>query len=81
MLFRLLPAFVVRRLARLRYPRLLLLTGALFVIDLLVPDLLPLADEILLGLATALLWSRKRRQEELVPRPDASPDELENGRQ
>lgn len=54
---------LVRRFAgRLRYPRLLLLTALLFGFDLLVPDVIPLADEILLGFGTVLLASvRKRR--------------------
>lgn len=54
-------------LGKLSYPRLFLLTGALFVIDLIVPDFIPLADEILLGLGTLLL-SRKRK-DSLVPPP------------
>ena len=59
---------MVRRLAswlagRLRFPRLFLLTSVLFVVDLLVPDMIPLADEILLGLTAALLSQIRR------PRP------------
>jgi len=47
---------------RLRYPQLLALTGVLFLIDLMVPDPIPFADELLLGLATLLFGSwRKRR--------------------
>ena len=41
--------------AGLRFPRLLALTLGLLVLDLVVPDLIPLADEILLGLFAALL--------------------------
>lgn len=46
---------------RLRFPRLLLLTATLFVVDLLVPDLIPFVDEILLALLTLLLarWKKK----------------------
>lgn len=52
---------LVRRLTgRLRYPRLLALTATLFVIDLFVPDAIPLADEILLGLVTVLLAARRQ---------------------
>jgi len=47
--------------SRLRFPWLLLLTAALFVFDLLVPDLIPFADEILLGLLTTLLATLKKR--------------------
>lgn len=50
-----LPAPVRRYLGKLRFPTLFLVTAALFVIDLFVPDFVPMADEILLGLATVLL--------------------------
>jgi len=48
----------------LRFPWLLLVTAALFFIDLFVPDLLPFVDEILLGLATMVLatWRRRKRE-------------------
>jgi hypothetical protein len=51
---------------RLRFPRLLLLTAVLFLVDLAVPDLIPFVDEILLALVTLLLsrWKKK---------PDAAP--------
>ena len=45
----------------LRFPYLVAVTGALFFVDLFVPDIIPFVDEILLGLATVLLGSRKRR--------------------
>lgn len=55
---------VLRRFtANLRYPQLFLLTAALFVLDLAVPDVVPLADEILLGLLTLLLARLKTRRE------------------
>jgi hypothetical protein len=46
-----------------RFPTLLLVTGGLFLIDLVVPDLVPLADELLLGLATLVLarWKDQRQ--------------------
>lgn len=47
---------------RLSYPRLFLLTTALFLLDLIVPDLIPLADEILLGLGSLLLANFKKRK-------------------
>ena len=45
-----------------RSPTLLLLTGGLFVVDLIVPDLIPLVDELLLGLGTLVLarWKDER---------------------
>jgi len=47
--------------ARLRFPHLLLLTGALFVFDLVLPDALPFLDEILLGLLAMLFAIWKKR--------------------
>ena len=52
----------MRWLSRLSYPRLFLVAAALFVVDLLVPDFVPLADEILLGLGTLLLANWKDRK-------------------
>ena len=49
-------------LGRLSYPRLFVLTAALFVIDLIVPDFIPLADAILLGLGSLLLANFKNRK-------------------
>jgi hypothetical protein len=48
--------------ARLRFPTLFLITGTLFVVDVLIPDFIPFADEILLGLGTLLLASWKNRK-------------------
>jgi len=45
----------------LRFPQLFLLTVALFLVDLLIPDLIPFVDEILLGLASLLLASWRRK--------------------
>jgi len=44
--------WVQRFASRLRYPQLFALLATLFVIDLMVPDMIPFADEILLGLLT-----------------------------
>jgi len=56
-------AFLVRYLGRLRFPYLVVITGTLFVVNLFVPDLIPFVDEILLGLVTVLLASRKKPRE------------------
>ena len=55
---------VMRFLGRLSYPRLFALAAALFAIDLVIPDVIPLADEILLGLGTLLLanWKKRKNQ-------------------
>jgi hypothetical protein len=52
---------VTRAASRLRFPYLLLFTAALFVVDVLVPDLIPFVDEILLGLGTLILATWRRR--------------------
>lgn len=53
----------MRFLGRLSYPRLFALTAALFAVDLVVPDVIPLADELLLGLGTLLLANWKKRKQ------------------
>ena len=65
---------------RLRFPQLFTITLILFVVDLLVPDMIPFADEVLLGLATLLLgsWKRqrktKREPESTGPVIDVTPE-------
>ncbi|MBX7244088.1 MAG: hypothetical protein K1X53_01240 [Candidatus Sumerlaeaceae bacterium] len=59
--------------SRLRFPRLLALTLILFVLDLLVPDFIPFADEILLGLATALLSVWKSDKASTADNPKVPP--------
>jgi hypothetical protein len=54
-------------LSRLRSWQLFLVAAALFVADLLVPDPLPLIDEMMLGLATLLLGRWKRRRDVIDP--------------
>jgi len=55
---------LVQYAARLRYPKLLALTLVLFIADLIVPDFVPFADEILLGLISLLLAGLKKRKGE-----------------
>ncbi|MEP6634331.1 MAG: DUF6116 family protein [Luteimonas sp.] len=52
----------MRWLGRLSYPRLFLVAAALFVGDMLIPDVIPFVDEILLGLGTLLLANWKNRK-------------------
>lgn len=47
-----LTAFINRFLPRLRYPYLFLVLGSLFLVDLVVPDPIPLVDELLLAVLT-----------------------------
>lgn len=51
-----------RFFGRLSYPRLFALTAALFAVDVVVPDFVPFADELLLGLGTLLLANWKKRK-------------------
>jgi hypothetical protein len=44
-----------------RFPTLLGLTAGLFVLDVIVPDLIPFVDELLLGLGTLILARLKDR--------------------
>jgi hypothetical protein len=54
---------LIRYASRLRFPKLLTLTVALFLADLIIPDFIPLVDEILLGLVAAMLATlRDKRQ-------------------
>ncbi len=53
---------VTRFASGLRFPTLFKLVAALFVVDFLVPDLIPFYDEILLALGTLLLGSLKSRR-------------------
>lgn len=50
---------------KLRFPWLLLLTAALFGVDLAIPDFIPFVDEILLGLATVILGRMQRKPKQV----------------
>ncbi|MCX5919476.1 MAG: hypothetical protein NTX30_22735 [Deltaproteobacteria bacterium] len=53
---------ILQYAARLRYPKLLALALVLFIADLIIPDFIPFADEILLGLISLLLAGLKKRK-------------------
>jgi hypothetical protein len=64
------PTFVVARLLRrlnLRFPGLFLILALLTLVDLLIPDFIPFADEIGLVLLTALLGLWKNRKAATPP--------------
>jgi hypothetical protein len=48
------------RLSQMRSPVLFVLAAILFGLDVLIPDLIPFVDEILLGIGTLLLARRKK---------------------
>ena len=54
---------------KLQHPTLFRITALLFALDMVIPDIIPFADEILLGLATMLFANWKRRGELPVTRP------------
>ena len=56
------PKSLLQYFGRVKFPWLFGLTAILFVIDLFVPDFVPFADELLLGLTTLLLgaWRSKK---------------------
>lgn len=66
---------------RLRFPWLFSITLILFVINVLVPDVIPFADEALLGLGALLLGSLKNRRKDAKDTlPDNKAGNLEPGK-
>jgi hypothetical protein len=55
--------------AKLRFPQLFAIAATLFFVDLLIPDLIPFIDEILLGLLTLLLGSMQTKAEVPAEKP------------
>jgi hypothetical protein len=53
--------FVQRTVSRLKFPQAFAIFAALFVFDLIVPDFIPLIDEILLALGAALFGMWRER--------------------
>ena len=51
---------ILRRLGQLRFRNLFLIVAALLLIDLAIPDFVPLIDEILLGILTMIFWSWRK---------------------
>jgi hypothetical protein len=60
---------LLRFASGLRFPTLFAVIAGLFLLDVLIPDLIPFADELMLGLLTLLLGSLKRRR----PSPGDTP--------
>ena len=73
-----LTALVNRLLPRMRYPYLFLVLGALFVVDLILPDPIPLVDEVLLAILTFIAATfTARRDGDDEPRDITPPDDDE----
>ena len=72
-----LTTLVNRLLPRLRYPYLFLVLGALFLVDLVVPDPVPLVDEILLAVLTFIAATfTTRRDTDPEPRDITPPEDV-----
>jgi len=70
-------SLVTRFASGLRFPVLFALVGGLFLVDVLVPDLVPFFDEVMLALGTLLLGSlRKRRGGEVTPAAPEDQDRI-----
>ena len=54
--------WIARFAAGLRYPTLFKLLALLFVVDFVVPDVIPFFDEIVLALATLLVGALRKRR-------------------
>lgn len=55
--------------SRLRFPTLFFITLALWAVNMVIPDPLPLIDEIVMGLLTLMLATWKNRKQ-----PPATPE-------
>ena len=66
-----LTALVTRLLPGMRYPYLFLILAALFLVDLVIPDPIPLVDEILLAILTFIAATFTTRNE-----PDPEPRDI-----
>lgn len=71
-----LPKVFVKWASGLRLPWLAGIVGSLFLIDLILPDPLPLIEEVFLGLATVALvrWKKERGDEIIVDATEVPPD-------
>jgi hypothetical protein len=54
--------------SQLRFPTLFKITLGVFLLDLLIPDFIPFADEILLGLGALVLSNWRKPQEQVQER-------------
>lgn len=68
-----LAALIQRFLPRLRYPYLFLILGGLFLVDLVIPDPIPLIDEVMLAMLTFLAATLTTRKDDVPPPRDITP--------
>lgn len=61
-------------LGGLRFPQLFVLLAIVFIVDLVVPDVIPLVDEVILGLLTLMTGTwRDRRPPDKPPEKNVTP--------
>ena len=63
--------------SRLRFPTLFKITLGIFLLDLMIPDFIPFADEILLGLGALILSNWRKPEDEQRPPIDAEPVQID----
>ena len=63
---------------RLKFPKLLTLFLALWILDIFIPDPIPFFDEIMLALGTAIFGLWRERVTVPVDPPVVKPPELKN---
>lgn len=63
----------LRWASRLRFPYLFVLAAALFILNIFIPDVIPLVDEILMGLLAVLLASLRKKPDEETAQPGEEP--------
>lgn len=68
-----LTSLVQRFLPRMRYPYLFLILGGLFLVDLVIPDPIPLVDELLLAILTFTAATFTTRRDDVQPPIDVTP--------
>lgn len=63
---------ITRMTAGMRFPTLFLIVGGIFLLDLVVPDLIPFYDEILMAMLTVLIGSIRKRGRTIDAEREAS---------
>ncbi len=64
---------LLRWASRLKFPYLFAITAVLFVVNLFIPDAVPFADEIIMGLVALLLGSLKKKNKPAGDEPQQRP--------
>ncbi len=69
---------LLRWASGLRFPYLFLLTALLFIFNLIVPDFVPVVDELIMGLVALTLASLRKKPQE-ASSAKSSPGDLKPG--